>query len=179
MKKVLSLFLVFSLSLGMVGCSSSSDDSKETSQDDTKTNETVDRVGLTKARVMLEVENAEGVQEVGVKLEEKSQEKTQDTNLIIYNAKKSNCELQIEIKDDGTLTGAQVTGDISGENGNEFIALVSGVVWISDFKVDSETYSKIGDVLKNQKDREEIGNLTLGVITSGTVAKFYISLNDK
>lgn len=170
--------LVLGLCIGLVGCSNG-DDSKETSQGETETNETVDRIGLTKARVMLEVENAEGVQEVGVQLEEKSQEKSQDTNLIIYTAKKSNCELQIEIKDDGTFTGAQVTGDISGDNGQEFAAIVSGVAWISDFNTDSELYSKIGDVLKNQKDREEIGNLTLGVITSGTVAKFYINLNDK
>ena len=124
MKKVLSLMLVLGLCIGLVGCSNG-DDSKETSQGETETNETVDRIGLTKARVMLEVENAEGVQEVGVQLEEKSQEKSQDTNLIIYTAKKSNCELQIEIKDDGTFTGAQVTGDISGDNGQEFAAIVS------------------------------------------------------
>lgn len=178
MKKVFSLLLILGLCMGLVGCKSGND-KKNTSQDETKTNETVNPVDSTKSRIIDEIKNAEGVQEVGVELEEKTHERSQDKNLLIYAAKKSNCELQIEIKDDGTLTGAQVTGDISGENGNEFIALVSGIAWVSDFKVDSETYSKIGDVLKNQKDREEIGNLTLGVITSGTVAKFYISLNDK
>ena len=85
MKKVLSLLLVLGLCIGLVGCSNG-DDSKETSQGETETKETDDRIGLTKARVMLEVENAEGVQEVGVQLEEKSQEKSQDTNLIIYTA---------------------------------------------------------------------------------------------
>ena len=40
-------------------------------------------------------------------------------------------------------------------------------------------YSKIGDVLKNQKDIEEFDNFTLGVISSGSVANFYISLNNK
>lgn len=178
MKKLLSLLLILGLCVGLAGCSNG-DDSKETSQGETETNETVDRVGLAKSRIFSELEGAEGIIEVGVELEEKSQSKSQDTNLIIYTAKKSKCELQIEIKDDGTFTGAQVTGDISGDNGQEFAALVSGVAWISDFNTDSELYSKIGDVLKNQKDREEIGNLTLGVITSGTVAKFYINLNDK
>ena len=83
------------------------------------------------------------------------------------------------MKDDGTFTGAQVTGDISGDNGQEFIALVSGVVWISDFNMDSELYHEIGNALKEQKDHVVLDKFTYGVITSGTVAKFYISLNNK
>lgn len=178
MKKVLNLLLVLGLCIGLVGCSNEGE-SKNTSQDETKTDEKVDHFTLTKNRIKFEVETAEGVQEVGVELEEKSQSKTQDTNLIIYAAKKSKCELQIEIKDDGTFTGAQVTGDISGDNGQEFIALVSGVVWISDFNMDSELYHEIGNALKEQKDHVVLDKFTYGVITSGTVAKFYISLNNK
>lgn len=54
MKKVFNLFLVLGLCVGLVGCSNG--DSKETSQDETETNETVDRIGLTKAKAMLGVE---------------------------------------------------------------------------------------------------------------------------
>ena len=175
MKKILSLLLILGLCVGLVGCSNG-DDSKETSQGETETNETVDRIGLTKAKAMLGVESAESMQEVGVVLEEEAPQTTDKVTVINYKAKKSGSKLQLSIKSDGSLTGAQVTGDTTDES-EEFIALVSAITGISDFNIDSELYSKIGEVIKNKKEKEVIGDLTVGITTSGTTVKFFIYLN--
>lgn len=162
MKKIGLLFTCMFLMWGITGCSGKSD--------------STDPVIETSDRVIDEVRNSTSVTEVGVELEAELPQTTDKVTIINYKAIKSGSELQLSIKEDGSLTGVQVTGDMTDDS-DEFVALVSGVTNISEFNIDSELYSKIGDVLKSQKESEDIGDLTVGITTSGNTAKFFILLN--
>ncbi len=161
MKKIFSVMLCGVMFFGLIGC-----DGKESSP-----------VTETSDRVIEEVKNSPSFEDVAVELEAEKPEITDKANIIIYKAKKSGSELHIAINEDGKLMGVQVIGDIT-DTSDEFIALVSAVSYISEFEIDSDTYSKIGEVISSQKEEEEIGNLIVGITVDGTTAKFSIALKD-
>lgn len=165
MKNLVKMMMCILLILGISGCSSDGKD------------DSTDPVVTTSDRIIEEIRNSVSVKEVGVELEAELPKTNDDTTIIIYKAKKSNCELQLAINKDGKFIGAQVIGNVN-DLSDEFAALVSGITNISDLNIDSELYSKIGDVIKSQKEMEVIGDLTVGISTNGATVTFSIMLNE-
>lgn len=159
MKRFLIACLFTAMMLGLGACGKDSDPVAEASD-----------------KIIEEIRTSESVKDVGTELEAEKPNINGDRTEIIYKAK-SGTELHLAIKADGTFVGMQVIGDITDES-DDFIALCASVTNIKDFNIDSNTYNKLGDVIKNRKENEKIGNLTAGCSLNGTKAKYHVMFTE-
>lgn len=157
MKKIITVLLCATILFGLGGCGNDSDP-----------------VTATSDKIIEEIRNSESIKDVGTKLEAEKPNINGDKTEIIYKAT-SGTELHLAIKEDGTFIGMQVIGDITDES-SDFIALCASVTNIKDLNIDSDTYSKLGDIIKNQKDSETVGDLTAGCSLNGNTVKYYVML---
>lgn len=161
MKKFISIIICAFVMFGTAGCGE-----KESSP-----------VTETSDRIIEELKNTPSFEDVDIELEAEKPEITDKANIIIYKAKKSGTELSIAITEDGKLMGVQVKGNINDET-LECPALVSAVSNLSEFNVEQDIYNKLGEVIKEQKEKEEIGNLIAGITVQDTTVKYFIFLKE-
>lgn len=167
MKKILSLILCFGLCF-ITGCSSNDNDyGLKDYPEIEKTNNSV-----------LEDINASPSVKENKPTIEYSETKTNDIAVqLVY---KCTGDIKLDLmynKESSEIMGAKISSTESHVSSDEFMTMASALTYISDFNVDSDIYSQIGDVIQNMEKDTFIDDLVVSCQLENDEYIFYITIN--
>lgn len=177
MKKVLSLMLVLGLCIGLVGCSNG-DESKDTSQDDTKTNETVEK----ESKTINDFSNAKAeadkiVKELNSKIDDgySYSNFSYDENWLHITYKNTGMvTFEVDFKADETFVGITIDNNSTDTINDGFRSLPAAAISLSAFNINDEDKNNIIDLMTNL-DKDDYSGSNVDVMDNKMLNIFSIT----